>query len=525
MLGAVFSWLAGALGWLASTLFSPITLGLVAILVVTMYLYLTRHKNYWKNQGVPHKPYKFPFGSNGFEILTKQVIYLMQEVYDKRDKAAGFTAIYDLFGPAMMVYDPEMIKAILVKDFDYFPVRTPESFNKTLGSIISKMMTSLAGQEWKDVRGITSPVFSTGKIRQMCGPCAKHGDILAEQMYKESQASGEIDVKDVMSRFTMDVIATVAFGLEADSIRNPDSTIAANAKQLTKRPTAITIVRFLIMASAPDWVNRLISNEGAFLDNEATQYFTRITKESIRRRNEHPEERRNDFLQLLLDTRRDDTAKRQLSDEEIIAQCVLFYLAGYDTTSNTLTWAARLLAFNPAVQERLQAEIDDKLPSDADQLTFEKVNDMPYLDRVLAETLRMYPPPQVVRSAVKPYRLPGTEVTIPSGANVYMHAYCLHHDPEIYPDPETFDPDRFLPEAKETRHPYHYLPFGHGPRNCIGMRFAQLEAKVALVCVLRRYSFATGPRSGSATPQFGFDTNLVREKDGTWLKVVKRSEL
>ncbi|XP_037085521.1 cytochrome P450 3A2-like [Pollicipes pollicipes] len=242
----------------------------------------------------------------------------------------------------------------------------------------------------------------------------------------------------------------------------------------------------------------------------------------MRQRLEHPEQRRSDYLQLLLDTRREDGQRRCLTDDEIIAQCLLFYFAGYDTTSNALAWTARLLAFHPHQQERLQAEIDGKLMSEEDRITFDMVNSMPYLDNVLSESLRLYPNPQLSRCCTKPYRLPGTDTIVPQNCLVYVSPYGIQRDPGLYPNPDAFDPDRFLPEIKADRHAYAWLSFGQGPRNCIGMRFALLQAKMALVAILRRYSFVPGARSGGAVPEIDATPGLLKEKGGTWLKVVRR---
>jgi len=297
------------------------------------------------------------------------------------------------------------------------------------------------------------------------------------------------------------------------------------AARMTESPGKLRTLGFMLLVVLPKWLVDRSGFADSMMDNEAIRYFVRVTKERIRHRQEHPEsqQRRSDYLQLLLDTRKDEQQRRKLTDEEIIAQCILFYIAGYDPTSSALAWAARELAFNPAVQQRAQAEIDAKLAaSNSDRVSFDMVNDMPYLDNILSETLRLYPAPQTRRCCTKPYRIPGTEIDLPVNAMVDIPTYCLQRDPDNYPDPETFDPDRFLPEQKEARHPYLWMPFGHGPRNCIGMRFALLQAKLALVGVLRSYSFVPGPRTGERVPVLELASNNIMEKGGTFLKVVKR---
>ena len=515
MLAAILGWL----GWLASLALSPVTVGLIVLLLTLGYLYLSRNKNFWKGKGIASLPYHFPLGTTGFFKFLKTPWYqLTLKLYDDTKKAGGCVGMVDWLGPALSVSDPEIIKAVLVKDFDTFSERQPSSMNTTQG-VFAKMMTNLTGQDWKDVRNISTPTFSTGKIRSMTGILEEQSNILADQMFKESQAAGEINTKEVIARYTMDTIASVAFGLNADSIRNPESPIAKKAIDLRKPPSMFKILVFMALFFLPRFIKKRLSLTAVMLNNDAVNFFVNISKRTIKEREEHPEQRRNDYLQLLLDSRNDDSQKRKLTDDEITSQCLLFFFAGNDTTSNALTWAARLLAFYPAVQERVQAEIDDNLHSDNDSITFDMVNSkMPLLDRVLAETLRMYPLMQLTRAANRDWRIPGTEAKLDANCMVYLFPYALQRDPDLYPNPDTFDPDRFL----ESPNPYAYLPFGQGPRNCIGMRFAQLQAKVALVALLRRYSLVTGSKSGELQPVLDPGFVNTQEKDGTWLKVVRR---
>ena len=518
MLSAMLSWL----GWLASLVFSPVTIGLFVLLLTLGYLYLTRNKNFWKDKGIANLPYRFPMGHAGFDFFKTSFHDTSAWLYEKTKKEGGCIGILDWLGPALSVTDPEMIKTVLVKDFESFAERQPSSFNTNQG-IFAKMMTNLTGQDWKDVRNISTPTFSTGKIRSMTSILEEQSNILADQMFKESRTEGEINMKTVISRYTMDTVASVAFGLNADSIRNPESPITKKAKGLTRPITAFKFLLFIVLYCLPNFIKKHFDITGLMVDNDSVNFFMNISKRTIKEREEHPERRRNDYLQLLLDTRRDDSQKRKLTDDEIVAQCMLFFFAGVDTTSNALAWAARLLAFHPAVQERVQAEIDDNLPSDNDSITFDMVNsNMPYLDRVLTETLRMYPVMQLTRTSTRDYRIPGTEAVLPAKSMVYMYPYALQHDPDVYPNPETFDPDRILADGKEPRNPYTYLTFGQGPRNCIGMRFAQLQAKVALVALLRKYSLVTGPKSGEVQPVLDTGFTQTQEKDGTWLKIVQR---
>ncbi|XP_060117002.1 cytochrome P450 3A19-like [Heteronotia binoei] len=206
-------------------------------------------------------------------------------------------------------------------------------------------------------------------------------------------------------------------------------------------------------------------------------------------------ENRVDFLQLMIDSQvsgekaEEAHSYKVLTDKEIIAQAIIFIFAGYETTSSSLTYLSYCLATHPDVQQRLQDEIDEALPDQATP-TYDAVLQLEYLDMVVSETLRLYPPSgRIERVCKRTVEING--VTIPEGTVAMIPVYTLHHDPEYWPEPEEFRPERFSKENKEAIDPYIFLPFGAGPRNCIGMRFALLTLKVALVILLQRYSFRT----------------------------------
>ena len=181
-----------------------------------------------------------------------------------------------------------------------------------------------------------------------------------------------------------------------------------------------------------------------------------------------------------------------LSDDEIIAQCLLFFTAGFETTASTITHCLFELATNPEIQDHLYDELTQSL-ADIDDNTeeyFETVNTkIAYLEAVMKETLRKYPPLAKLerRVGVSGYKLAG--VTLDKDQLVSISAYAVHHNPEFYPEPERFNPERFMPENKHLLTPYTYMPFGQGPRNCVGMRFAYQEIKLCLAKIVSRFRF------------------------------------
>ncbi|KAF0307539.1 Lithocholate 6-beta-hydroxylase [Amphibalanus amphitrite] len=347
-----------------STVFSPVTLWLLVTLVSLVYLYLSRYRSYWSSKNVPHIPYRFPFGFSGWELVKQTYLESNMKLYWKAKEAGGYIGFIEPMGPALAVSDPELIKAIMMTDFDHFTIRKPKSIAEH--GVQSKMMTNLHGQRWKDVRSTSTPVFSTGKLRQMLPALAEQAAAIADQMVLESKAHGEININQLVSRYTTNNIISVSFGLDADSIRRPDSVVASKAAQLSQRPSMKKLALLSLISALPGCIRKRFEIRKFTKNNSGSSCFLSVTKRIIQERRAHPEKRRNDFLQLLLDTQQSPKPECRLTDDEITAQCILFYYVGHDSTTHAIAWAARLLAFHPAVQQRLQAEIDDRLPPNSD---------------------------------------------------------------------------------------------------------------------------------------------------------------
>ncbi|EDX15486.1 GD15377 [Drosophila simulans] len=177
------------------------------------------------------------------------------------------------------------------------------------------------------------------------------------------------------------------------------------------------------------------------------------------------------------------------------------------------------LALNPDVQERLRVEVLAVLNRNNQKLTYDSVQEMPYLDQVVAETLRKYPIlPHLLRRSTKQYQIPDSNLILEPGSKIIIPVHSIHHDPELYPDPEKFDPSRFEPEEIKARHPFAYLPFGEGPRNCIGERFGKLQVKVGLVYLLRDFRFSKSEKT-QIPLKFSSTTFLISTQEGVHLRM------
>lgn len=173
--------------------------------------------------------------------------------------------------------------------------------------------------------------------------------------------------------------------------------------------------------------------------------------------------KRNDFVSLLLGI------KHSYTPTELAAESLLVFVGGSETSSTLITFTCYELALNFDMQQRLRDEINAEIEENDGNLTYEMLFGFKYLDMIVTESLRKYPPiPSALRQSTKEYTIPGTSLTIPKGTSIEIPVYSLQRDPEHYPEPNKFDPLRFTPENSKARNPFTYLPFGEGPRNCIG---------------------------------------------------------
>ncbi|XP_049514082.1 cytochrome P450 3A31-like [Dermacentor silvarum] len=177
---------------------------------------------------------------------------------------------------------------------------------------------------------------------------------------------------------------------------------------------------------------------------------------------------------------------KALTEEEALSQCVAFFIAGLDATSSALAFTFYLLALHPDVQQKLREEVDRCFEENGEEPSLDDVSKLKYLNCIISESLRMYPPAvRVERTACQDVTLGDTGINLSKGCAVVIPVYAMHHDPEYFPDPEKFDPERFSDENIGSIQPYSYLPFGAGPRNCIGMRFALQALRMCLFHVVR----------------------------------------
>jgi cytochrome P450 len=219
------------------------------------------------------------------------------------------------------------------------------------------------------------------------------------------------------------------------------------------------------------------------------------------------------LLSMLMQARDQDGSR--MTDQQLRDEVMTFLLAGHETTALTLSWTWHLLGQHPEVEHRLHEELDCVLGGRTPD--FSGLPKLPYTERIIKEVMRLYPPAwSVARTVIQDFEVGGYR--IPAGANVVMSQWIMHRDPRYFPDPEKFDPDRWLPERARDLPRFAYFPFGGGPRQCIGASFAMMEAVVLLAAIAQQVCFRAIPGQ-MVTPIPSF---TLRPKHGIQMKIKSR---
>ncbi|XP_017274474.1 thromboxane-A synthase isoform X2 [Kryptolebias marmoratus] len=480
----------------------------------------------------------------------------LSEIVKTHGKVCGY---YLGRKPMVVIADPDILRQVMVKDFNNFTNRRFQLTTKPW----KDCLLMLRNEQWKRVRSVVTPTFSAAKLKEMVPLINTATDALMNNLSVHAESGKVFDIHKCFQCFTMDVIASVAFGTNLDSQNNPDDPFVHYAQMFFAMSFFKPLVLFSILFSkimAP--LVRIIPNKRR---EEIDKFFISSIKKIIKQREEQPpDQRRRDFLQLILDARTGqesvslehfDTTKhsdeldnrsqqtplpvsdqkishphiqksstghlqkKTITEDEIVGQAFVFFLAGYETTSSTLGFACYLLALHPECQSKVQEEVDDFFTRH-DFVDYTNVQELKYLDMAVCEALRIYPPGfRFNREVYHDCVINGQ--FFPKGATLELFSGFLHHDPEHWPEPKKFIPERFTPEAKANRHPFVYLPFGAGPRNCVGMRLAQLEIRMALAHLFHRFSVVSCSETKVPLDLKTFSTTAP--KNGIFVKITRRN--
>ncbi|KAJ1530201.1 hypothetical protein ONE63_005128 [Megalurothrips usitatus] len=484
-----------------------VLLAATALLIVSFYFKTT---DFWSRRGILQvKGLPIVGSSLRFYLQTEYRGHILQRFYTQaREKGEPCVGIYVGTSPVLVAVDQDLIRAVMVKDFPHFMGRGVPFDRKN--EPLTANLFNIEGNEWRSLRHKLTPTFTSGRMRAMFPLVSACAEEMAAVLRAEAASGEPVSMLDLIARYTTDVIGTCAFGIQANALKDPRSEFRVLGKAAVNFSHLHTFFINVMPHAVP--VAKKYFNVG-LMDKAVSKFFTRVFQENFEFR-QRSNALRHDFVDLLLQIKtkgkldggdeKDSAGK--IDDDIIPAQAFIFFLAGFETSSGTLGNTMTELAHNPDVQDKARAEVQRVLANHGGQITYEALHDLTYLEQVIEETMRLYPAgSHMARVVTEDYALPiPTEkpAVLPKGMRVFIPTFAIHRDPEFYPEPDKFDPDNFTAEAKRARPNYAYIPFGEGPRICIGLRFAMMEMKVALATVLRGFRVEPAPGNKDYPPRF-----------------------
>lgn len=479
-----------------------ISLAFILVAFIVLLCYGTKTFDYWKKKGVIHeKPW--PFVGNNFKvfILKKSISEMAEEYYWRypNEKVVGF---YRSLKPELLIRDPELVKRILIQDFAFFHSRGMLPDKKDVQPLLRNLFT-VEGDYWKLVRQRMTPTFTSGKLKAMFPLIVERAEKLKSRTLNAAMEGVVLNAKDLMARYTIDFIGACGFGLDADTLNQDDSEfvkLGIKIFQIRLRDVFVSLLKELFPETFRNY--KIMQH----LEYDLKQFVG-----SIMKKRNHKPCGRGDFIDLLLECKRQGTVygesiekvhngvpeqvSLEFDDDLITAQVFVFFAAGFETSSSATSFTLHQLAYHPDIQEKVRAEIDYVLTKHGGKLSYDAVKEMTYLEWTFKEALRLFPTLGfLIRECARPYHFPELNLTIDEGVKVLIPVQALHKDPLYFKDPDQFRPERFHPDEFDSIQRCLYLPFGDGPRVCIGEYTDTIfiisdQLKIHLLCKFIHYYF------------------------------------
>ncbi|RVE52023.1 hypothetical protein evm_003301 [Chilo suppressalis] len=494
---------------------------LLSLIILLLLYCLLGNRQYWKQFNVKGPEPSALFGNYRDVILRRVTSFDFHEkIYNSHpnEKVVG---LYRFNTPVLLLRDLDIVQQVFIRDFDSFVNRGIE-----FGDKLSTNLGSSCDNTWRLLRTRFSPIFTSGKLKNMLHLVERCGDQLLEHLDATIPSSIECDVVNITKRYAIMSISACVFGIDRDMTK-PDEKLEEVNKMIFTQYQALEL--FYV---CPELLKKMHFNA---LPKKISEYFIRLVDEVINKQRNGVPSNRKDFMDLLLEMKNmtelkggkkndgDEITVLPVTDEVIAAQAMVFHGAGMESSATTLAFALHELAKNQDVQEKLFQEIKQQVfEKNNGELSLETLKQLTYMSQVFDETLRMYPIIDLQRKvSASSVQIPGTDITLKRDDYIFVPIRGIHYDEKYYPDPYKFDPERFSPENVKSRHPCAFLPFGLGPRHCIGARFATVQNRLFLVKFLSHYKV----EPPAVMKKFTYNPMKITlaATDGVPLKITRRN--
>ena len=392
-----------------------------------------------------------------------------------------------------------------MKHFDRFTNKIPEEHQFESSPYLGQTILATRDHEWKLTRKAMTSVFSPANLKKLSVVMAEQVEQYMNEIKVLANSGQEFNFQEFSQRLTLSVLTRSSFGTDSGALIT--SLIELEHFQKSNLHKLIFILHICFPWLHP--IRRLYEQAINYLGLTSIRALKNVTRAILKERKKSKDSFHYDLIEAMIAS--------DMTDEQIIANSLLFFVGGFETSSNALTYVVHSLVNYPDVQERVREEVIGLLGDDS-QLDFNKVDELKYLDRVIRETLRMYPPLIKASTRMCKADLDHEVLTIPAGAMVQLATYHMHNDPDIWDEPDKFNPDRFLNLTEDQKSCWQ--PFGAGPRNCLGMRFAFTQIKITVAKILMKHQLISGPNTERGRLSTKCRTFALCPKNSVFIKVI-----
>jgi len=491
---------------------------LFIIAICAWFYFIWRKMSHFEDRKIPHvRPISFLGDMVPVFFRRMSLAENIRRMYNMFPNVKYF-GFYEFTTPIYVICDPDLISSIAIKNFDHFCDHR-DFVNLEIEKIVSRNLFNQHGDNWRKMRKVLSPCYTSSKMKLMFDTISQCAEYFTDWLATDSGKFGKTyNMKDIMNKFSTDVVAMCSLGIEVDSLKHPDNKIHSLCKEIIK--TNERSLSILISKNFPLLMKFLRFK----VFNERIENICKDIVDIMLKTRKEQGIVRPDMLQMMMN---DKNKIYNFTTDDMVSQILVFVFGGFDFASTSICFTMQEIGQNPDVQKKLVAEIEDILEQTNGKLTYEAITSMKYLDAVVAETLRLYPLLSAIdRVCVKDFEMPpatpdGKPFTIKPGECVWFPNYSLHRDPAYYPEPNKFNPDRFLNNDVNNSV---YLPFGMGPRICIARRFILMEIKIILFYLLRRCELKTDAKT-DISMTLNKKTFFITLENNFWLKLQARDHL
>ncbi|XP_036407558.1 cytochrome P450 4V2-like [Megalops cyprinoides] len=492
----------------------------LALLTYVTYQLLSRYIRKWNEmKPIPGVGGAYPIIGNALQFKTNAGDFFSQ-IIEGTNEFRHLPLLKIWIGPIpfIVLFHAENIEMVLNNPKHMDKAYAYKFLNPWLGT---GLLTS-TGDKWRGRRKMLTPTFHFSILSEFLEVMNEQAEILTEKLEKQA-GKGPFNCFNFITLCALDIICETAMGKKIYAQSNSDSEYVRcvykmsdiiTRRQRTPWYWPDFIYYFIGEGKEHDRSLKILHSFTESVIKEKAEYMSNAESDS---EPDQGTKKRRAFLDMLLKTTDEDG--NHLSHKDIQEEVDTFMFEGHDTTAASMNWALHLLGAHPEEQKKVQQELQDVFGSSDRPINMDDLRRLRYLECVIKESLRIFPAvPLFARSICEDCRINGFKV--PKGVNAIIIPYALHRDPRYFPDPEEFRPQRFLPENSIGRHPYAFIPFSAGLRNCIGQRFAVMEEKVVLASILRRFKVEACQKREDLRP---LGELILRPEKGIWIKLERRN--